>query len=1174
MKKVIVFLVTAAMLLSSVSFAAMVIPSETSPNPLSAVNSTSDSFYGQLDIVPEGSTSNGTTSGTMIYNNYLVVPTVFYDIFDDTRNQITVYDLSLNEPQLLVNWTFGDMGVHYYPTSATDDTPIANKFQQNTIYQIEMDSDYIYVVSAYNYQPYLYIFTNPLSGELTYDDLGTPEVETPALVSGPVQVITGCVNVDQVWSFDILPKLHKVGSYLIYAYINRNIGNPCLAYIDVSDATAPVAKAYDVASLFGVNGKTPESASTILGASFEGNIGYITLSNDKASAAWETATLYKIDFSHPKSPVATGTLTLDSGDTLEAASGSGNMLPVNICGDKIYISLVNIQNGKLNPHFWSIDKNKMEIKDEIKGNNNIRDLGYIYDTGDMLIGVRTSNYARITTAFRFGEKGEDGQTTVETVKLSAIQDMQAQTKLDAFPLGILEYGTKLYFPMGLGGAFGKNTYKQATVCYIDMDEFSPFTFTVDTLPSVFYDEAKISGSICTPATAGEVGVHLYINGAKAPVDAEIEYDTIFGSVVAKWSYTVTEAGKYSVVAKLYDEYGDYDNIGETVSFTLKTTTGINADTSYSVLDEEPVTELAGTFKKISVDGFDGSPETWVTGVERQNGYLLASVTNFGLYATTTKVDSTAEKDDDGNYIIDESLAAKRNKLVFCKTDENGEISVAKEYDGAALGMSNTLSWNKPSRVTSNATIYGMTADEDYIYLLVTEPRTDHFVVKEAIYIYENPYNAQTKTFADEINKVSSIAVNDSAGTSSAMTNTYGIYDGLLKIVSGGEEYLVFSDFYNSNYGVYKVTDKTAPVKVAYASAKNFASDDVTLTRIDDMEFDGNYLYISGANSGTIDEDAQTLTGAYYAVLKVDFSDPLSPAVTDSYKVCEVGYEWLNRTAISSYANNKEIGPKCMLDISGGKVIATLATSEQYLVQDIKDQLGSLCAYVLGDEITHLFAEGVTTGKTASGRSTTYSNGAEHVYYINGLYWAENWDKYDNGRAGNSYVVGYPEKFEENAANSAKRAYHSEIPVGARILNIIEIDGMVYANYWLAYYNGISGGDLTTYGGIGTLDFNSVDKYNAKLAVESSEDYYASITVENNQSTEETITPVAALFKGDLLVDVAVGEATTVKANSKKTVTLSVSVPKDTSYGEYIIKTYVFETINNINPLTMSMSMAD
>ncbi len=1173
MKKVIVFLVTAAMLLSSVSFAAMVIPSETSPNPLSAVNSTSDSFYGQLDIVPE-TASNGTTSGAMIYNNYLVVPTVFYDIFDDTRNTITVYDLSLNEPQEFAQWNFGDMGVHYYPTSATDNTPIANKFQQNTIYQIEMDSDYIYVVSAYQRNPYLYVFTNPLGGEVEYDDLGSPIIKTPTLVSGPAAIISGCINVDQVWSFDIQPKLHKVGNYLIYVYVNRSIGNQCLAYIDVSDAANPTAKAFDAASLFSVNGKTPDADSTILGASFEGNIGYITVSNDKGASAWETATLYKIDFSHPKSPVVTGTLTLDSGDTLSAASGSGNMLPVNICGDKIYISLVNIQNGKLNPHFWSIDKNAMEIKDEIKGNSNIKDMGYIYDTGDMLIGVRTSNYARVTTAFRFGEKGEDGQTTVETVKLGAIQDMQAATQLDAFPLGILEYGTKLYFPMGLGGAFGKNVYKQATVCYIDMDEFSPFTFTVDTLPSVFYDEAKISGSICTPATAGEVGVHLYINGAKDPVDAEIEYDTVFGSVVAKWSYTVTESGKYSVVAKLYDEYGDYDNIGETVSFTLKTTTGINADTSYSVLDEEPVTELAGTFERIFVDGFNGSPETWVTGIERQSGYFLASVTNFGLYATTTKVDSTAEKDEDGNYIIDESLAAKRNKLVFCKTDENGELSVVKEYDGAALGMSSTLSWNKPSRVTSNATIYGMTVDEDYIYLFVTEPKANHYVVNEAIYIYENPYNAQTKTFADEINKVSGIVVNSSANMMGAMTNNYGIYDGLLKIVSGGEEYLVFSDFYNSSYGVYKVTDKTAPVKVAYTSALNLNDGEITLSRIDDMEFDGNYLYISGANSGTVDNDAQTLTDAYYAVIKVDFKNPAEPTVEKSYKVREVGYEWLNRAGHSSYANNKALHPKCLLDISGGKVIATLVTTEQYLAQDIKDQLGSLCAYVLGDEITHLFAAGITTGKTASGRTTAYSNGAEHVYYINGLYWAENWNAYDNGRAGNSYVIGYPEKFEENAANSAKRAYHSEIPVGARILNIIEIDGMVYANYWLAYYNGISGGDLTTYGGIGTLDFNSVDKYNAKNAVESSEDYYASITIENNKSTEETITPVAALFKGDLLVDVAVGEATAVKANSKKTVTLSVSVPSDTAYGEYIIKTYVFETINNIKPLTMSMSMAD
>lgn len=1175
MKKVFVFLLTAVMLVNTVAFASMVIPSETSPNPLSEINITSDGFYGQLDIVPNG-TSNGTTSGAKIFKDYLVVPSVFYNLYDNERNRITVCDLSLNTPTELASWNLGELGVPYYPKSASDSTPIADGYKQNSIYAMALDNNYIYLAVAYNRNPYLYVFTNPLSGEITYGDDGMPVIDKPTLVSGPTEILSGCINLDQVWGLNILPKLEKVGDYLIYTYINRTLGNQCVAYINVKDAANPVKKVYDAQSLFSYNNTASGADSAILGAAFEGNIGYYVVADNASAANWTNANLFKIDFKHPTEPIVMGKTTLATGDATPAG-GNGAMVSVSIGGNNLYLSVVN--NGKLSKHFWKLNKNTMSISDEIKGSaaSSVNNVGYFYDTGDMLICVRNENYARQTYAVRFGEKGEDGQTTVTTQSISAIQNMQGQTNLDAFPLGILAYGTKLYFPFGLGGAYGKNTYKQSTVGYIDLDSFGPFTFTADAMPSIVYDEATVSGSLCIPQTAGEVGVHLYINGNSEPVDAEIIYDTVFGSVISKWQYTLTEPGNYNIAAKLYDAYGDYENIAKNIKFTLKSTTGLNASTNYSVHSSVPAVEIPETVKKLSYDGFNEYPETWVTGYDYRNGYLAMSMTNRGIYYTST-AGSSAEKDENGAYIINSEKYKARNQLAFYNLNDDGSIGdAAKIYDGEQLGMSKTLAWNKPSRYTSLTSIYGMTMDDDYIYLLVNEPRSNHYVVDYALYIYKNPYNKATGTFSDEIEKVGRVVVNNS----NASANENGLNnmcqpDSMTKVSYDGSNYIILADIYNQKYAVVDVTDTANPARKAFADMKSFSDNGLTLTSVHDMEFDGKYAYISGANNGTINETDKTLSDAYYAAFKVDFTNPLEPVVAKSWKLLDADYGWLNRDGHSSYSTRTALAPQLTMDISGGKVIATLSTSEQYLSNYIKEQLGSLKAYVLGDTVTPLSAVASTTANTANGYRVTHNHGSEHVYFVNGLYYAETWDKYDNGRAGGNYVIGYPSDFEANMADATKQAYHSELVPGARLLSAYEINGRLYTNYYLASVDGKTGttGNTTTFGAVGCMNFKNAIPYISKLSIEGSGTYYAEIELENNFSTKALFTPVAALFKDGKLVDITVGERQSVAAGKTASEKLEVSVPTDTDYSKYIIKTFIFDSIDNIKPLTMRMSMDD
>lgn len=1151
MKKALILVLTLALLLNTVAFAAMVIPSKTSPDPLSGVNLSDEMFYQELnsmysdeayirlqDGTPKDGSAGATVSAT-IYKNYLVVPIVYDDVMDNEHQKIDIYDLSSNDAFWIDTWTMEDLGWEY--KKQNDGVTPDNNFQ-DSINAMYIDGGYVYLVklNTNTWKQELFIYTNPLDSE---EYLSDPESVRPTLVSGPTEISSEYTS--ETYLRGRLAQMTKIGNYIIFAMAKTSATGRTISYVDVSDPKNPVSAYYNTASVLSytnASGETVSNSGKIMNLEFKGTVGYFVVSDEKdGSSKWD---LVKVDFKNPKNPQTKGGAELALPEkTSEYMEWGATIYAAN---EYIYVSTRSESDWALpsdQPLIYVVKDEDMSYVSSF--NVPFRDgIGDMYDMGDMLIltsGSLRSDGA--VAAIRLNsEKTEMSEFQYLGIPGSNIANLQAHC------FNILAYGTKLYLAFGEGNMkFNAADPYRAVIGVLNFEYFEPYTFTVDSVPAVANDSYTVTGSIYTSPLAGDVGIHLYINGSKTPVEAEIVSNEL-GFSINSWSYTFNEAGTYNVVAKLFDTYGDYDNMTEEFKLNIKSTTGINAQTEYST---------PGDLTALSVSDISGAVD--YTG-KYMGGQWRATVSAAGLsaydkYLMVPMVNTTQKADaEDGS----------RNVLYFYDTTVKNPLSTpVKSYNHSDMNLNRNNTWN----VENYPRMIGATIDDNYLYVLSTE--TQHYQYNAVnLHIYKNPINKETGAFSDTLEEISStevlnsfetIKLNDSEDTTR--------YSEMKKISKDGKNYLVISYPFTTastvaDNGISRITiadiTDAANVTKTDVNMSTITYGGLNMTYFYDMKFDGNYGYIVGANDGSLDAENETLTGAYMALFKVDFSNPTSPSVVGSWKLCDINYEWLFRNAYSDSVRTRVVPS---ININDHKVMIGLYHREGFTNTDKQNTgLGSMKAYVLSDNTLKTYEAGEVYAPVLKG-STAMKYGTRQLYFVNGAYMAMRYLS-ENGW-GSNYYVGTESEIADRATNAgAANTLSSSTTYGEPICSIV-IGNKLYTNYF-----GENEGRLVCF------DFEDIKPDVKAFSITSSGKYFAKVIAEN-KGQAVTGVPVAALYKGDLLVDAAVGTATTFTAGETvECEKLLLKVPTDTDYSAYTIKTFIFGSMSNIKPLVESMSMSE
>lgn len=472
---------------------------------------------------------------------------------------------------------------------------------------------------------------------------------------------------------------------------------------------------------------------------------------------------------------------------------------------------------------------------------------------------------------------------------------------------------------------------------------------------------------------------------------------------------------------------------------------------------------------------------------------------------------------------------------------------------------------------------GIYVDDNNLYVVAADLKAPPYV-----HIYENP--VKTGTASETLTRTSLPLKLMESGTSVVFRNQYKDYIRPVKlnmINSGEKNYLIVN--YKSTdivkntsfpvISVVDVTDAASPSVAKDIYLSDIAADGITISRYYEMDFDGNYAYVVGVNMGTIDESKltsdETIPGAYYAMFKLNFTDPENVTVGNAWKLCDIKYKWLADVRTTKTADIKtDLYMVPSLEINDGVVVASL-------YKTINDSY-NLYAQLNGFAQAYIVKSGSETVTPCVPYSFRLDNiprtfGA-NIIYANGIYYI-NLSTVQQGVTvvPNAYAVrtetelmNYSDSFNDELVEIG---VESAGQTGYAMLST----NIVAGDKLYSFYQGSDRSDIV----VVKTDLSRTKELENASAITSAGKYYATVTAHNTSENTTEMVPVTALYDSTgLIIDCFVGSSISAESGGTAMSELFVTVPESDDYSGYILKTYLFNNLSKITPLCGSMSITD